>query len=63
MYIIFIVNQRGRVENPIVQSSTDPIFENAALAAVKQWKFNPGTRNGQPVRFRMRVPVTFPKEQ
>lgn len=61
VYIIFIVDQRGRVENPMIQKSTDPVFEKPALSAVKQWKFEPGKRNGQPVRFRMRVPVTFPK--
>jgi periplasmic protein TonB len=61
VYIIFIVDQRGRVENPIVQKSSDPVFERSALAAIKQWKFEPGKRNGQPVRFRMRVPITFPK--
>lgn len=61
VYILFIVDQRGRVENPIVQQATDPVFEKPALAAVKQWKFEPGKRNGQPVRFRMRVPITFPK--
>jgi protein TonB len=59
--IVFVVDQRGRVENPIVQSSSDPSFEGAALAAVKQWKFEPGKRNGEPVKFRMRVPITFPK--
>jgi protein TonB len=63
VYIIFIVNKQGRVENPIVQRSTDPIFERPALAAVKQWKFEPGKRQGEPVRFRMRVPITFPKGQ
>lgn len=61
VYIIFVVDQRGRVENPIVQKSTDPVFDKPALAAVKQWKFEPGKRNGQPVRFRMRVPFSFPK--
>jgi periplasmic protein TonB len=61
VYMIFIVDERGRVENPIVQQSSDPVFEQPALAAVKQWKFEPGKRNGQPVRFRMRVPITFPK--
>jgi len=61
VYILFIVDQRGRVENPVIQKSTDPVFEKPALAAVKQWKFEPGKRNGQAVRFRMRVPVTFPK--
>lgn len=61
VHIIFIVDKTGRVENPIVQKSTDQVFEAAALAAVKQWKFEPGKRKGQPVRFRMRVPITFPK--
>ena len=61
VYIIFIVDERGRVENPIVQSSTDPVFEQPALSALSKWKFEPGKRNGKPVKFRMRVPITFPK--
>lgn len=61
VYILFIVDQRGRVENPVVQQATDPVFEKPALAAIKQWKFEPGKRNGKSVRFRMRVPITFPK--
>ena len=42
--IIFIVDQRGRVESPMVQSSTLPDFEAPALAAVKQWRFEPDGR-------------------
>ena len=45
----------------MVQKSSDPVFETPALAAVKQWKFEPGKRNGQAVRFRMRVPINFPE--
>ena len=63
VYIVFVVNQQGRVDNPIVQKSSDPVFEKSALNAIKKWKFEPGKRNGQAVRFRMRVPVTFPKGQ
>lgn len=58
--VLFIVDQNGRVENPIVQSPTDPALDKAAVSAVKQWKFEPGKRRGTPVRFRMRVSVTFP---
>ena len=36
-----------------------PQFEAAALAAIRQWKFEPGKRAGKPVRFRMRQPFTF----
>lgn len=62
VHIVFIVNKDGRVENPIVQKSTDSSFDRSALAAVKQWKFDPGRRKGEPVRFRMRVPLSFPKD-
>lgn len=57
--ILFVVDESGRVENPIVQNSSDPQFEAAALAAIRQWKFEPGKRAGKPVRFRMRQPMTF----
>jgi len=61
VHVIFIVGQDGRVQSPLVQRSSDSVFDAPALAAVKQWKFEPGKRNGQPVRFRMRVPITFPE--
>lgn len=61
VYVIFVVGQDGRVQSPIVQKSTDPIFDKPALDAVKKWKFEPGKRNGNAVRFRMRVPITFPR--
>lgn len=59
--IVFVVNERGRVENPVIQESTDPVFTAPALAAIRKWRFEPGKRNGEPVRFRMRQPITFPK--
>lgn len=61
VYVLFIVNQRGAVENPVIQKSDNPVFEKPALNAVKKWKFEPGKRNGEAVRFRMRVPIVFPK--
>jgi protein TonB len=61
VYILFLVDARGNVVEPHVQKSTDPVFEKPALAAVKRWKFEPGKRGGKAVRFRMRVPITFPQ--
>jgi protein TonB len=59
--IIFIVDENGRVVEPRVRNSTDPLFDKPALSAVKRWKFEPGKRGGKPVRFRMLAPITFPK--
>ena len=61
VYVLFIVNQQGNVEKPMVQKSSHPVFEKPAISAVKRWKFEPGKRNGKAVRFRMRVPITFPE--
>lgn len=61
VYVIFIVNKQGRVENAKVQKASNPIFERSALNAVKQWKFEPGMSGGEPVKFRMKVPITFPE--
>lgn len=63
VHVVFVVDQRGRVEQPTVQNASDPSFEAPAIAAVRQWRFEPGKRNGQPVRFRMRVPITFPESR
>jgi protein TonB len=59
--IIFIVDERGRVVDPRIRSSTDPAFEKPAMSAVKRWKFEPGKRGGKAVRFRMLAPITFPE--
>lgn len=58
--VLFIVDLAGRVQEAMVQRSTDKALEAPVLAAVKKWKFEPGQRKGKPVRFRMRVPITFP---
>ncbi len=55
----FIVDEIGRVLNPRVVRATDPRFEVPTLRAVEKWRFEPGKREGQAVRFRMMVPVLF----
>ena len=60
VWLIFIVDERGKVQQPRVQSSPDPIFEKPALKAIQQWKFEPGRRGGKSVSSRMRLPMTFP---
>ncbi len=57
-----IVDENGRVDRLKVKSSTDPVFERPALAAVKRWKFEPGKINGKAVRSPVEIPITFPKD-
>lgn len=55
----FTVDEQGWVNNPRVVRSTDALFEQPTLRAVAKWRFEPGRKNGRPVRFRMLVPVSF----
>ncbi len=59
MLVEFIVEETGRVLDPRVLDSTDRVFEEATLRAVAKWRFEPGTRDGRIVRFRMTVPGVF----
>jgi len=43
----------------IERSSPAGVFDAAALDAVRQWRFEPALRQGQPVAGRVRVPLDF----
>jgi TonB family protein len=51
----------GSVRDVEVVSSTRPGagLEQAALDAVRQWRYKPATRDGQPVDARLTITMTF----
>ena len=51
------VDPEGNVKSPTIVSSTHPGFNESAVAALLQWKFQPATRDGKPVKDRIRVPM------
>lgn len=55
----FIVNTKGRVEAAYAVETSHPAFRQAALDAVEQWRFEPGTVEEKPVSARMNVPIIF----
>ncbi len=55
----FIVDRNGAVREPTVIRSTHKDFEAAALAAVAQWKFTPGRRQGRTINTRIAVQLVF----
>ena len=57
--ITMTVTAEGRVADPQVEWASHPVFGREALAAVRTWRFEPGTREGQPVALRVTVPVEF----
>ena len=57
--VIFIVDENGRVQDPKVQRTTNPSFDRSALAAIKQWKFEPAKVQGRSVSSRLRQSFSF----
>ncbi len=55
----FIIDQKGNVPDAWATQSPDPRFSEAAIAAVKKWKFTPGRKDGKPVSWNMSVDIRF----
>ena len=55
----FLVDAHGAVLNPVVLTATHRAFARAALEAVINWQFRPGSRGGIAVNTRMQVPIVF----
>ena len=53
-----VVDPQGRVEDVRVLRSI-PLLDNAAIAAVRQWRYSPLLLNGEPERFVLTVTVSF----
>jgi protein TonB len=53
------VGPRGNVEDARVAESTDRMFDAPALAAIRQFHFKPASKDGEPVRATVMVPVQF----
>ena len=52
------VNEAGNVTNVTVLRSL-PLLDNAAIGAVKQWRYQPLLLNGAPFPFIVTVTLTF----
>ena len=59
VYVQFIVNENGDVENPRIIRGIGGGADEAALEAVKQAKFKPGVQKGKPVRVQYSLPIVF----
>ncbi|WP_412068224.1 TonB family protein [Rubrivirga sp. IMCC43871] len=55
----FVVDEQGGVLDPVAVRSPHPLLSAAAIEAVRQSQFVPGSLDGQPVKVQFAVPVTF----
>ena len=57
----FTVDVQGRVQNPRITSSFSPLMNEPVIAAIKQWRFEPGQRGGKRVPTKTKMPFKFGK--
>jgi len=58
-----IIGSDGDVQSLRVINSASPVLVQAALEAVKQWKYKPYILNGNPVEVETTVTVAFTLKQ
>jgi periplasmic protein TonB len=54
-----IISKNGTIEHLDVSSSTNHMFDNNALDAVKQWRYKPYILNGEPTDVDTTITVNF----
>jgi len=57
--VLIIVGPDGSVTKAEIMESPDPSINAPCIEAARQWRFQPGTRSGKPVSFKLKLPFRF----
>ena len=60
VYLAFIIDEKGKVGNIVVERGADPALDKEAIRVIRQmpnWK--PGKMNNKKVKTRVRLPINF----
>lgn len=53
------IDEKGDVQDPTIEKSSNPTFDKPALAAVRKWKFKPAKLDGAAVAKKVTIPLKF----
>jgi len=60
----FLVNTQGRVEQlKVIESDPESVFDKSVINCISQWKFKPGTVEGEPVNTMAETTIRFELEK
>jgi periplasmic protein TonB len=54
-----VVGRDGKPGNIEITESLEPRIDEAAIAALRQWEFEPGAKDGGPVAVRVTIEMSF----
>lgn len=55
------IDEQGRVINAVIRLGLHPIYDSQILVAARDWRYQPATLNGRPVKFRKIIQITVSK--
>jgi TonB family protein len=55
----FVVDDQGQAQMVRAIKATTPEFGDAAVAAMMQWRFSPGQKDGRVVWTHLQMPIVF----
>lgn len=56
-----VIDELGRVTFVSIRSSMHPMYDNLVLTAAREWRYQPATVGGAPVKFRKLIQVSLAK--
>jgi TonB family protein len=57
-----VIDEQGRVSFVSVRESVHPMFDSALVAMGREWKYQPATLQGKPVRYRKMIQINVTKQ-
>ena len=57
--VALVLTSEGKPRDVAVIKKLDPDLDNKAVEAVRSWKFEPGTKDGEPVAVHIQIEVSF----
>jgi TonB family protein len=52
-----VIDEQGRVVSMAMRGSIHPAYDRQLLLAARDWKYEPATLNGHPVKFRKLIQI------
>ena len=60
VFVSFVINKEGKVENPKIERGVDSLLDKEALRVIKLLKtWTPGTQRGIKVKVQFTLPINF----
>ncbi len=57
-----VIDEQGRVTNVAIRESIHPLFDAELLSKAREWRYQPATFGGKPVRYRKLIQINVTRE-